>query len=126
MKCLFFKKKSDNNNRAESKSAPVQNERRRKNPALDRVCKSTSSIPSPRSLNELYKEKAKDNGFRVFELQELMEATNGFHRMLKIGEGGFGSVFKGTIRPPGGRGDPIVVAIKKLNKHGFQVHVSVS
>lgn len=121
MKCFFFKKKSDS--RRESKSAPeLQNERQRNNQAVSRICKSTSSIPSPRSLTELYKEKAKDNNFRDFSLQELLEATNGFSRTLKIGEGGFGSVYRGMIRPPGGRGDPVVVAIKKLNKHGFQGH----
>ncbi|KAK4260300.1 hypothetical protein QN277_003439 [Acacia crassicarpa] len=121
MSCFFFKKKSKS--RGEAKSAPeLQNERPRNNPAVNRVCKSTSSIPSPRSLTEVYKEKAKESDFRVFSLQELVQATNGFNRMLKIGEGGFGSVYKGTIKPPGGRGDPIVVAIKKLNKHGFQGH----
>ncbi|KAJ0105200.1 hypothetical protein Patl1_18330 [Pistacia atlantica] len=42
--------------------------------------------------------------------------------MLKIGEGGFGSVYKGKIRPADGKGDPIDVAIKKLNRHGLQGH----
>lgn len=125
MKCFFFKDKSST--RKESKSAPeLQNDRKKKNPAVDRVCKSTSSVPSPRSLTELYKEKAKEQGFRVFSLQELIDTTNGFNRMLKIGEGGFGSVYKGTIRPQDGRGDPIPVAIKKLNTRGFQVHLLFS
>ncbi|XP_019446025.1 PREDICTED: probable serine/threonine-protein kinase PBL19 isoform X2 [Lupinus angustifolius] len=53
---------------------------------------------------------------------ELRDATNGFNRMLKIGEGGFGSVYKGSIRPLNGQGDPIVVAIKRLNTRGFQGH----
>ena len=69
----------------------------------------------------MYREKAKEHNLTVFDLKELLDATNGFNRMHKIGEGGFGSVYKGTLRPQNGRRDPIVVAIKRLNTHGFQV-----
>jgi hypothetical protein len=72
----------------------------------------------------LYKEK--EQNLRVFTYEELREATNGFNRLLKIGEGGFGSVYKGKIRPPDGQGDPTVVAIKKLNTKGMQVLVSLT
>lgn len=68
----------------------------------------------------MYREK--QHNLRVFSFSELRNATNDFNRLLKIGEGGFGSVYKGTIKPPNGRGDPTVVAIKKLNKHGLQGH----
>lgn len=68
---------------------------------------------------ELYKEK--EHNLRVFSFSELKEATNGFNRLLKIGEGGFGSVYKGSIFPENGQGDPVIVAIKKLNKNGLQV-----
>ncbi|KAI4327212.1 hypothetical protein L6164_019700 [Bauhinia variegata] len=113
MKCFFFKRLS--------KSDPgLQNESKKKNPAMDRISKSTSSLPSPRSVSELYKEK--EHNLRVFTLEELSEATSGFDRMKKIGEGGFGSVYRGTIRPENGRGDPIIVAIKRLNTRGFQGH----
>ncbi|KAF2308353.1 hypothetical protein GH714_000176 [Hevea brasiliensis] len=37
-------------------------------------------------------------------------------------KGGFGSVYKGTIRPADGQGDSVPVAIKKLNKYGLQGH----
>ncbi|CAL0313699.1 unnamed protein product [Lupinus luteus] len=115
MKCFFFKHKS--------KSAPeLQNQSKKKeNPGLDRATNSTRSIPlPPKSVNDLYKEK--EHNFRVFTLQELREATNGFNRMLKIGEGGFGSVYKGSIRLQNGQGDPTLVAIKMLNTRGFQGH----
>jgi serine/threonine protein kinase len=50
-------------------------------------------------------------------------ATNGFNRSLKIGEGGFGSVFRGTIKSVGAnKGKSIEVAVKKLNRDGFQGH----
>lgn len=68
----------------------------------------------------MYREK--QHNLRVFSFSELRNATNDFNKLLKIGEGGFGSVYKGTIRPPNGQGDPTVVAIKKLNKHGLQVY----
>ena len=72
----------------------------------------------------MYREKGQD--LRVFSLPELRDATNGFNRLLKIGEGGFGNVYKGTISPADGQGNPTVVAIKKLNQQGFQVHIAIS
>ncbi|PPD67585.1 hypothetical protein GOBAR_DD35538 [Gossypium barbadense] len=87
---------------------------------LKSLSRTTKSLPSPRSIPELYKEK--EHNLRVFSLDELRDATNCFNRKLKIGEGGFGSVYKGTIKPLSGRGDPIVVAVKKLNAHGLQGH----
>jgi len=45
--------------------------------------------------------------------------------LLKLGEGGFGSVYKGVIRLPGGPAGGMVVAIKKLNPKGHQVPICV-
>jgi serine/threonine protein kinase len=42
--------------------------------------------------------------------------------MLKLGEGGFGIVYRGSIKPLDGTSEPIAVAIKKLNKDGLQGH----
>nr|KYP51474.1 putative serine/threonine-protein kinase NAK [Cajanus cajan] len=42
--------------------------------------------------------------------------------MFKLGEGGFGSVYKGSIMLPNAQGHPIPVAIKRLNTRGFQGH----
>ncbi|GMI98249.1 PBS1-like 19 [Hibiscus trionum] len=89
----------------------------------DRITKSScsGSVASPRSIPELYEAKAPD--LRVFSFSELKQATRDFSLQLKIGEGGFGSVYKGTITPADGNGDePLVVAIKKLNKNGLQGH----
>ncbi|KAG1360912.1 Serine/threonine-protein kinase PCRK1 [Cocos nucifera] len=82
--------------------------------------KSSASTSSPRSILAMYEEKA--HNLRVFELDELRSATNDFNRMLKLGEGGFGSVYKGFIKPLDGKGDRIAVAVKKLNQHGVQGH----
>lgn len=114
MKCFFFKQKS--------KSGPDLSRSKKKNQASNRATKkSISAQSSPRSVQELYKEK--EHNFRVFTLKELVDATNGFNRMLRIGEGGFGKVYRGTISPENGKGSPIVVAIKKLNTRGFQVYI---
>ncbi|CAM8982988.1 unnamed protein product [Rhodiola kirilowii] len=86
-----------------------------------RVVKSTGTAPSAtRSLPEMFQEK--EHNLRVFSYSEMKEATNRFDRMLKLGEGGFGSVYKGLIKPADGVGEPFFVAIKKLNKNGLQGH----
>lgn len=89
------------------------------NSSKDRVTKSSGSANSPRGIVELYEEKA--GKLRVFTYGELRQATNDFARLRKIGEGGFGCVYKGSIKPVEGNGDPIAVAVKKLNRDGFQV-----
>ncbi|KAJ3702360.1 hypothetical protein LUZ61_006065 [Rhynchospora tenuis] len=47
----------------------------------------------------------------VFPYQELEEATNGFDAKEEIGDGGFGTVYKGKLR------DGRIVAIKRLYEH---------
>ncbi|XP_050384558.1 putative serine/threonine-protein kinase [Argentina anserina] len=47
--------------------------------------------------------------FRIFSCKELKSATNGFRSSNKLGEGGFGSVFKGKLK------DGTLVAIKVLS-----------
>ncbi|XP_072993674.1 U-box domain-containing protein 33-like isoform X1 [Typha latifolia] len=51
--------------------------------------------------------------FSEFSYSELKQATNDFDESLKIGEGGYGSVYKGFLRHT-------VVAIKVLNPDGIQ------
>lgn len=118
MNCFYiFKGKFKPKKGSNSAPEPRNQNKLDNNYALNRT---TRSLPSPRSIPELYKEK--EHHLRVFTMQELREATNDFNRMLKIGEGGFGSVYKGRIRPLDGSGEPLVVAIKKLNNHGLQGH----
>ncbi|KAI0493946.1 hypothetical protein KFK09_024075 [Dendrobium nobile] len=87
-----------------------------------KATKFSGLTPSPRSITAIFEEKAGD--LRVFELSELRSATNGFSRTLKIGEGGFGNVYKGFIRSAvvEGRGDRVTVAVKVLNQKGLQGH----
>ncbi|XP_057511601.1 probable serine/threonine-protein kinase PBL19 isoform X2 [Actinidia eriantha] len=122
MRCLFpFKDKSKSRKRNSSPEFGDQNSSNSDKTAANRATKSAGSVSSARSLPEMYKER--EHNLRVFSFSELRAATNDFNKLLKIGEGGFGRVYKGTIRPPNGEeGESTVVAIKKLNKHGLQGH----
>ncbi|KAJ0111513.1 hypothetical protein Patl1_00049 [Pistacia atlantica] len=121
MKCFHYFKEKKFRIR-EERSAPELKESRRSYDYSggDRVVKSSCSAASPRGIPELYEEKA--HNLRVFSFSELKQATNDFSRLLKIGEGGFGIVYKGSIKPADGKGDSTVVAIKKLNRDGLQGH----
>ncbi|GAB2209759.1 hypothetical protein Droror1_Dr00026983 [Drosera rotundifolia] len=85
------------------------------------VTNSSASTVSGKSISELYEEKGRDD-VRVFTMSELRRATNGFNRLLKIGEGGFGVVYKGNIGSVDGKGETVVVAVKKLRNDGYQGH----
>ncbi|KAJ8556495.1 hypothetical protein K7X08_032247 [Anisodus acutangulus] len=119
LKCFYIFKDKSRSQRG--RSAPeLSNERGGNNSEGNRVTRSTGSVSSARSIPEMFRER--EHNLRVFSLLELKDATRNFNRMLKIGEGGFGSVYKGSILPPNEKGDPIVVAIKKLNTLGLQGH----
>ncbi|KAJ1398466.1 Serine-threonine/tyrosine-protein kinase, catalytic domain [Sesbania bispinosa] len=67
-------------------------------------CFSASTIDKN---NNDYAEGENDGGFRVFTYNQLKSATGNFNE--KIGEGGFGSVYKGKLR------DGTFVAVKVLS-----------
>ncbi|CAL5063165.1 unnamed protein product [Urochloa decumbens] len=82
---------------------------------------SAASSQSQRSISSLYEERGHGQ-LRVFDYEELQAATAEFSRAQKLGEGGFGSVYKGFVRAADGKGDRIPVAVKKLNQRGLQGH----
>ncbi|KAI3995661.1 hypothetical protein MKX01_031434 [Papaver californicum] len=74
----------------------------------------------------------RSNELHVFKYDELRLATRGFSRSLMIGEGGFGSVYRGVVKINNTNGDlgddiddddeKLDVAIKQLNRNGMQGH----
>ncbi|ONK76936.1 uncharacterized protein A4U43_C02F1420 [Asparagus officinalis] len=84
---------------------------------------SSSSIPlTPRSQGEILQ----SSNLKSFTFGELKSATRNFRPDSVLGEGGFGSVFKGwideqtlTATKPG---TGAVIAVKRLNQEGLQGH----
>ncbi|XP_050203365.1 serine/threonine-protein kinase PCRK1 [Mercurialis annua] len=81
-------------------------------------CDSSRDLSDSVGFFELLSQR-RANDLKVFSFGELKSATKGFSRGLLIGEGGFGCVYKGVVRVLDSRFD---VAIKQLNRHGFQGH----
>ncbi|CAA7401867.1 unnamed protein product [Spirodela intermedia] len=83
---------------------------------------SGGSLPTPRTEGEILS----SSNVKAFTFNELRSATRNFRPDSLLGEGGFGSVFKGWIdehtlcatKPGAG----MVVAVKKLNPESFQGH----
>ncbi|KAG6516857.1 receptor-like cytoplasmic kinase 176 [Zingiber officinale] len=84
---------------------------------------SASSLPStPRSEDDILS----SSNLKSFTFHDLRTATRNFRPDSMLGEGGFGSVFKGWIdeitlaaaKP----GTGLVIAVKKLKQEGFQGH----
>eukprot|EP00268_Persea_americana_P041244 TRINITY_DN4104_c1_g2_i2.p1 TRINITY_DN4104_c1_g2~~TRINITY_DN4104_c1_g2_i2.p1 ORF type:complete len:416 (+),score=75.62 TRINITY_DN4104_c1_g2_i2:318-1565(+) len=84
---------------------------------------STTSVPpTPRTEGEILQ----SSNLRSFTFGELKNATRNFRPDSVLGEGGFGSVFKGWIdensfmatKP----GTGLVIAVKRLNQEGLQGH----
>ncbi|CAN6472163.1 unnamed protein product [Victoria cruziana] len=83
---------------------------------------SVTAPQTPRSEGEILQA----SNVNSFTFAELKAATRNFRPDSVLGEGGFGSVFKGwidehsfTATKPG---TGIVIAVKKLNQDGFQGH----
>ncbi|KAL8252871.1 hypothetical protein R6Q59_036564 [Mikania micrantha] len=84
--------------------------------------KSSSVPPTPRSEGEILQ----SSNLKSFSYSDLRMATRNFRPDSVLGEGGFGSVFKGWMdeqtyiasKP----GTGVVVAVKRLNLESFQGH----
>ncbi|GFS31173.1 protein kinase superfamily protein [Actinidia rufa] len=79
-------------------------------------------LPTPWSEGEILQ----SSNLKNFSLADLKMATRNFRPDSVLGEGGFGSVFKGwidensfTAAKPG---TGMVIAVKRLNQDGFQGH----
>ncbi|XP_021281280.1 U-box domain-containing protein 33 isoform X2 [Herrania umbratica] len=72
-----------------------------------------------KEAEELRRSRAETSGahmpqfFTEFSFSEIQEATHNFDPSLKVGEGGYGSIYKGLLRHA-------TVAIKRLHSHSLQ------
>ncbi|XP_039137504.1 serine/threonine-protein kinase PCRK1-like [Dioscorea cayenensis subsp. rotundata] len=64
----------------------------------------------------------KPSNLRVFTFSELKNATKNFSRSVVLGEGGFGSVYRGSIKSLDDPQIKIEVAVKQLSRKGVQGH----
>ncbi|KAL2554361.1 Protein kinase superfamily protein [Forsythia ovata] len=62
------------------------------------------------------------SNLRAFSFSEMKQATKNFNRSAKLGEGGFGCVFKGAIKISEDPANKLDVAIKQLGRRGMQGH----
>jgi hypothetical protein len=63
-------------------------------------------------------------GPREFEYREIRKATNNFDERMKLGQGGFGVVYRGVVvgdhTCPSGAGSEVEVAVKKFSRASTQ------
>ncbi|CAO2202511.1 unnamed protein product [Urochloa humidicola] len=63
-------------------------------------------------------------GPREFEYREIRKATNNFDEKMKLGQGGYGVVYRGVVAGdstcPGGAGSDVQVAVKKFSRASTQ------
>uniref|UniRef100_A0A1J3IFX9 non-specific serine/threonine protein kinase n=1 Tax=Noccaea caerulescens TaxID=107243 RepID=A0A1J3IFX9_NOCCA len=64
----------------------------------------------------------RESNLREFSITDLKSATKSFSRSVMIGEGGFGCVFRGTVRDLEDPSVKVEVAVKQLGKRGLQGH----
>uniref|UniRef100_A0A0D9W7R3 Protein kinase domain-containing protein n=1 Tax=Leersia perrieri TaxID=77586 RepID=A0A0D9W7R3_9ORYZ len=81
---------------------------------------SASSSSSARSITDMH--EARRGVAREIALRELRVATGDFSPLLMVGQGGFGCVYRGVLRLPGGRPHGTPVAVKRLNPNSRQGH----
>ncbi|KAK9271674.1 hypothetical protein L1049_002037 [Liquidambar formosana] len=78
-------------------------------------CSEANALGSKINMESSVPQDESDAHNKIFTYRELATATNNFRPESLIGEGGFGSVYKGLIESTGR-----VVAVKQLNKTGLQ------
>ncbi|KAL3683769.1 hypothetical protein R1sor_001791 [Riccia sorocarpa] len=82
---------------------------------LSRMNSNSTYYSTPGNLGH----SGQGNGALTFTMAELMKVTGNFSPSHKIGQGGFGTVYKGRLK------DGTVVAVKRAKKDAFETRLSV-
>ncbi|XP_022143704.1 putative serine/threonine-protein kinase isoform X2 [Momordica charantia] len=77
---------------------------------------SCCSARSPTAMENGCHDRQDNEGFRIYSYNELKSATRGFSAANKVGEGGFGSVYKGRLRD----GRQIAVKVLSIEKESMR------
>ncbi|KAJ9181560.1 hypothetical protein P3X46_009680 [Hevea brasiliensis] len=80
------------------------------------TCAESIGRPSFPSMSQ------RQSNLRVFTVSELRLATKNFNRSVVLGEGGFGCVYRGSIKSTDDPTKKLEVAVKQLGKRGMQGH----
>ncbi|KAG0583806.1 hypothetical protein M758_3G164300 [Ceratodon purpureus] len=116
---------SKSNGAAEDKKPSLHDSGNKRDPIHDEEAPSQQVIL--REVGSKSSEEIRQGGnLRIFTYQDLKSATRNFRPDSLLGEGGFGSVYKGWIDEHGTTaakaGTGLTVAVKQLNQEGLQGH----
>ncbi|OAY38866.1 serine/threonine-protein kinase PCRK1 [Manihot esculenta] len=132
MKCFYLFDKEKNEEPKTTKSVFAPSTSTSISMSTDRDVKRSGSDFNSQNVSDFSSESSAKNSFavlsqrqsnlRVFTSSELKTATKNFSRSLMIGEGGFGSVYRGVIRSSEDSSKKIDIAVKQLSRRGLQGH----
>ncbi|CAN8297867.1 unnamed protein product [Cochlearia groenlandica] len=112
MRCFLFTHGGDKKDDQRISTKPVS--------ATSNFSGTGSNVTSSTGRNSNPSIPIRENILREFTIADLKSATRNFSRSVMIGEGGFGCVFKGTIKNLQYPSKRIDVAVKQLGKRGLQ------
>ncbi|KAL9684807.1 hypothetical protein QQ045_022248 [Rhodiola kirilowii] len=120
MKCFSFTchEKNDEFKTKKSSTSTFTDNEMRKNGS--RTISDTSIESMERSSFPSFSQRS--SNLKEFSYQELKSATKSFSRSTMLGEGGFGCVYRGSIKTPKDATKKMDVAVKKLSGRGLQGH----
>ncbi|GMI90348.1 PATTERN-TRIGGERED IMMUNITY (PTI) COMPROMISED RECEPTOR-LIKE CYTOPLASMIC KINASE 1, PBS1-Like 39 [Hibiscus trionum] len=131
MKCFYFNSRVKNDEPKTTKSISMQSSTS-VSMSTDSGMRKFGSESNSRNVSDFSSDSSTKNSFAVmsqrqsnlreFTFSELKTATKNFSRSLMIGEGGFGGVYRGIIRSSEDSHKKIDIAVKQLNRRGFQGH----